>query len=365
MAFRSGLVATALLLVPIGGFAQPIQGVYINLGGGYNLQDDEGTRPAPALGLTSSHLVYSNGGAAVGSVGYAFGNGFRVELEGDYLFGNTLQSRQSIPPSTGAGGTQTTAGFMVNTLFDMDIGSPYVFPYIGVGGGYQWTSWSNLRSQIPSLGESLSANGTAGSIAFQGIIGLSFPVPRTPGLSITAEYRYMGVVSTESFRTVVERPGGVSTGNLSIMENLNQTVLLGIRYAFNVPPPPGVGQTGAQDPPAVPAPAPVRTYLVFFDWDSAELNDRARGVINEAAQASDRVSHTRIEVNGYADRSGNAQYNRKLSWRRAEAVAAELVRDGVPKEAITVLGFGEEHPLVPTAAGIREPRNRRVEIIIK
>jgi OOP family OmpA-OmpF porin len=72
------------------------------------------------------------------------------------------------------------------------------------------------------------------------------------------------------------------------------------------------------------------------------------------------VQYTRIEVNGYTDTSGTPQYNQGLSIRRAQAVAGELVRDGV----IGVQGFGETHPLVPTGAGVREPQNRRVEIII-
>ena len=54
-----------------------------------------------------------------------------------------------------------------------------------------------------------------------------------------------------------------------------------------------------------------------------------------------------------------------LSLRRANAVAGELVRDGVSKEAISIQGFGETHLLVPTGPGVREPQNRRVEIILK
>jgi outer membrane protein OmpA-like peptidoglycan-associated protein len=70
-------------------------------------------------------------------------------------------------------------------------------------------------------------------------------------------------------------------------------------------------------------------------------------------------------VNGYADRSGTPAYNQRLGQRRAESVAAELVRDGVPRTAIDVQSFGESHPLVATADGVREPQNRRVEIIIR
>jgi outer membrane protein OmpA-like peptidoglycan-associated protein len=70
-------------------------------------------------------------------------------------------------------------------------------------------------------------------------------------------------------------------------------------------------------------------------------------------------------VNGYTDTSGSPQYNMGLSIRRANAVAGELVRDGVPKSAISIQGFGQTHLLVPTADGVREPQNRRVEIIIQ
>ena len=104
---------------------------------------------------------------------------------------------------------------------------------------------------------------------------------------------------------------------------------------------------------------------MFFDWDRADLTDRARQIIAEAAQATQRVQTTRIEVNGYTDKSGTARYNAGLSVRRAQNVAAELVRQGVPRQAITVQGFGESNPLVPTADGVREPQNRRVQIILR
>jgi outer membrane protein OmpA-like peptidoglycan-associated protein len=111
--------------------------------------------------------------------------------------------------------------------------------------------------------------------------------------------------------------------------------------------------------------APARSYLVFFDWDKATLTDRARQIIAEAAANSSKVQYTRIEVNGYTDTSGTPKYNQGLSVRRARAVQAELVKDGVPQNAITIQGFGDTHLLVPTGPGVREPQNRRVEIIIR
>ena len=134
-----------------------------------------------------------------------------------------------------------------------------------------------------------------------------------------------------------------------------------MRYAFNVAPPPTAGPSL----PRSPAQAPARSYLVFFDWDKATLTDRARQIIKEAADNSTQVQYTRIEVNGYTDTSGTPQYNQGLSLRRAQAVQAELIKDGVPANAITTQGFGETHLLVPTGPGVREPQNRRVEIIIR
>ena len=69
---------------------------------------------------------------------------------------------------------------------------------------------------------------------------------------------------------------------------------------------------------------------MFFDWDKYNLTDRARQIIAEAAANSTKVQYTRIEVNGYTDTSGTPKYNLGLSIRRANAVKAELIKDGVP-----------------------------------
>jgi outer membrane protein OmpA-like peptidoglycan-associated protein len=143
-------------------------------------------------------------------------------------------------------------------------------------------------------------------------------------------------------------------------DNYNHTFLIGLRYAFGVTPPP---------PPPAPAPAaapaPARTYLVFFDFDSAALTDRAREIIAEAAANAPRVQSTRIEVTGHTDTVGSAAYNQALSVRRANAVAAELERRGIPRSQMVITGRGFSQPLVPTGPNVREPQNRRVEIVLR
>ena len=148
-------------------------------------------------------------------------------------------------------------------------------------------------------------------------------------------------------------------GHVQVGSSYNHSILVGLRYNFGVAPPP-------PPPPApVPAQAPARSYLVFFDWDKATLTDRARQIIREAADNSTKVQYTRIEVNGYTDTSGTPKYNQGLSVRRAKAVQAELVKDGVPAERDHHPGLRRHASAGADRPGVREPQNRRVEIIIR
>jgi OOP family OmpA-OmpF porin len=173
----------------------------------------------------------------------------------------------------------------------------------------------------------------------------------------------MDILGGEKYATAVTDGGPVLPAQLKLHNQFNHDLVIGVRYAFNTPAPAAPAMSPA--PIAAPAPAPARSYLVFFDWDRAELTDRAKSIVKEAADNSTRVQVTRIEVNGYTDTSGKPTYNQGLSVRRAQAVAGELVRDGVPKNAIDIQGFGDTHLLVSTGPGVREPQNRRVEIIIR
>jgi outer membrane protein OmpA-like peptidoglycan-associated protein len=123
-------------------------------------------------------------------------------------------------------------------------------------------------------------------------------------------------------------------------------------------------QQGTGDPAAARSgEAEPGRYLVFFDLDSAALTRDGRETVAEAARDYQRTGAARLSLAGHADSSGDEDYNRRLSERRAEAVRAELARLGVPEGAIAaVVAQGEDVPLVETADGVREARNRRVEI---
>ncbi len=120
----------------------------------------------------------------------------------------------------------------------------------------------------------------------------------------------------------------------------------------------------AASPPPPPPPAP-QTFMVFFDWDSTKLSPASLNVIGQAAGSYKTKGSARITATGHTDTSGTEAYNMALSLRRANAVKDALVREGVPAASIAVIGRGEQGLLVKTADGVREPQNRRVEIVIQ
>ncbi len=355
----AGFAAVTAWTLPA--IAQPVTGLYVGVGGGAKFLDAQrirgGSLTGPAM-PTSRLLDYKTGWAALGSVGYGFGNGVRLEVEGDGMGSNRDFTRRG---SALAGGSarETKTGAMANVFFDTDIGSPYVFPYFGAGAGWQSV---NQTLSAPGTANGLRIDASNSAFAYQAIAGASFPIPWVVGLSATAEYRFMGLTAKRTFAgTTAGAPVSYRTSG-----DNNHMLLVGLRYAFNVTPP---SVAGAPAPTPVsapaPAPAPARSYLVFFDWDKFDLTDRARQIVAEAAQASKRVETTRIELAGHADRTGTAQYNLDLSRKRAAMVAGELVRLGVPANSITVNSYGDTKPLVPTGPNTREPQNRRVEIVLK
>jgi OmpA-OmpF porin, OOP family len=118
-----------------------------------------------------------------------------------------------------------------------------------------------------------------------------------------------------------------------------------------------------------PSGAPVAprqlSYLTFFDYDRSTVSPEASAVLRDAGDNIRRGGVSRITVTGNADSSGTLVYNQALSQRRADAVRAVLVRDGVPANQIVTVARGETQPLVAAADGAREPQNRNVAIILQ
>ena len=363
------LLATTVLTFPLAVGAQtptePISGVYLGAAGGFNIKTnpainniESGLPGAAGLTTPNANLSTGIGGAAVGTLGYGLGNGFRFEIELDYR-GNSFSrtsgnNRAGLGASIGSSGSEQLYGPMVNMDYDFNGLVPWVVPYIGLGLGYQRAKLNNFSTTGSAAGApTISSDDTRASFAAQGILGAAFEIPSVPGLALTTEYRLMALTGTRTYNATFTschtgRPRQHGFGKFELGHDLNNTFLFGVRYNFGAAPPP---PPAAPMPIAAPAPAPSRSYLVFFDWDKASLTDRARQIIKDAADNSTRVQYTRIEVNGYTDTSGKPQYNQGLSVRRAQAVASELTKDGVPASAITIQGFGDTHLLVSTGPG--------------
>jgi OOP family OmpA-OmpF porin len=119
--------------------------------------------------------------------------------------------------------------------------------------------------------------------------------------------------------------------------------------------------------PAAPAaaPAPGREFRVYFEFDRSELLPEAQQILHQVAALAKQQPQLRLVLVGKADRAGTDGYNLRLSEARAERVRNALVQDGIERNRIDTRWVGEREPPVPTPPGVREPRNRVVEINLR
>ena len=115
-------------------------------------------------------------------------------------------------------------------------------------------------------------------------------------------------------------------------------------------------------PPPPPPPQPVKTFIVFFDFNKSNLTAEAQNVVSEAVKTAQQAGAVRILVTGHTDTVGSDGYNQALSIRRAETVKDEMVREGMRPDEISTVGKSFHDPLVSTGPGVREPQNRRAVI---
>ncbi len=106
-------------------------------------------------------------------------------------------------------------------------------------------------------------------------------------------------------------------------------------------------------------------FVVYFGWDRSDLSPLAQGFLDDIAAEAAMQAPSSISISGYADASGSADYNDRLSRDRANAVADYLAARGVGPDAMDVVWFGENDLAVPTDDDIREPNNRRVAIVFE
>ena len=316
--------AAALVALPVVTQAQNLQypGFYAGIEGGGTWMFNTTT----GTPMGSGTIYPALGWAAGGMIGYDF-VGPRVEIEGVY---RNNKATVGAGQFNAFGASKDDIGVLANILYDFNPGGTIV-PYIGAGAGVAFVRTSALG---------LSSDST--QFAYQAILGVGYNID--PQFRVNLDARYYGTTSPNL------------AGNT--YSNNNISAMLSLQMRFGAP-------TAAPPPPPMPAPVAAPSYMVFFDWDRADLSAQALSTIQQAAGAFKTKGSARITATGHADKSGPENYNMALSLRRANAVKDALVRDGVPAASIAVVGRGESQPLVPTADGVREPQNRRVEIVIQ
>ena len=119
----------------------------------------------------------------------------------------------------------------------------------------------------------------------------------------------------------------------------------------------------AAGPPAPTSPEKAPDSLViFFDTGSAAIRPADQPTLDQAARLYRAGNPLVMVVSGAADAVGNPVSNLRLSQLRADTVLRELIARGIPAARFQVLAKGTTDPHVPTAEGVAEPANRRVEI---
>lgn len=103
---------------------------------------------------------------------------------------------------------------------------------------------------------------------------------------------------------------------------------------------------------------------VLFDFDSSNLNSGANKVVNELATFLNNYRDRTVQIEGFTDSVGSAEYNKNLSQRRADALKQALIKAGISSQRITTIGYGEEYPVATNMNEAGRQQNRRVEVII-
>jgi outer membrane protein OmpA-like peptidoglycan-associated protein len=112
-------------------------------------------------------------------------------------------------------------------------------------------------------------------------------------------------------------------------------------------------------------PARPAEFTLYFVEGKNELTEASKQEVDAVFAEIARRPVPDVLVVGHTDAVGSDQSNDALSRQRAEVIRDGLIRSGIAPENITAYGRGKRELLVPTPDGVAEPRNRRVQIIVR
>ncbi|MDC0886971.1 outer membrane beta-barrel protein [Altererythrobacter sp.] len=329
---------------------------YVEVDGGVMIVEDIDLN---VNGNTDSLTVATTEGYDFGGiVGYDFGP-VRIEAEASYreadvenvnvgVAGFPAGAAGRLAPSGAfpASGSVSSLSFMVNGLADFgpDDG---VQGFVGGGVGVART---DINATINTNGSDGIDDSDSG-FAWQLLAGVRAPL--NDNWDVGIKYRLFNAESVE----LIDRAGRVVDDNVR-----SHSILGTLTYNF------GAAPVLAPPPPPPPPPPPqvaacnTGPYIVFFDWDESTITPEAATILNNAVSAYANCGTASVMLAGHADASGPATYNVGLSQRRNASVRDYLAGRGIPDARISSEAFGESQLRVPTANGVRELQNRRVEI---
>lgn len=363
--------AAAIAAVP----AQAREGqAYIGVNGGVILEDQVDVDLANTDPQTNAAFADTELGIDADLVvGYDFG-AFRLEAEGGYKSAGfdtvtiinpaILPAGTTLPSGTVLGGDNSLRilSGMLNGLleFGKDDGLQ-IFAGAGIG-------FANVDLPVDGAGVGTLIDSDNTDLAWQLLGGARVAV--TDSVDFGVKYRYF-VIDDFQFQ---------SANNTALEAGFtSHSVLASLTYNFGgkaeaapvvveQPAPPPV-VTPPQPPVTRPAPPlppkPVCNtgpFIVFFDFDRSDITPEASTILNNAVTAYANCGNARVMLAGHTDTSGSATYNLALAERRNASVRSYMTGRGVAASQITGEAFGESQPRVPTADGVREAQNRRVEV---
>lgn len=365
--------AAAIAAVP----AQAREGqVYVGVNGGVSFEDqvtvDIDNNRNDGLLDNAAFADTKMGIDADVVIGYDFG-AFRLEAEGGYkrngYDGLTVVNSTILP-----GGLTVPSGTVVQNDRNLEIWSGMLNGLIEFGKddglqiyGGGGVGFANLSLPVEVAGVGTVVDDNATDFAWQLIGGLRFAVNDNVDLGL--KYRYF-VADNFGLEAANGRPLNVDYSAHSVLASLVYNfggAPEPVPAPVAAPPPPPM--TVSPPPPPRPAPPPppraqcnTGPYIVFFDFDRSDITAEASTILNNAITAYANCGSARVMLAGHTDTSGSATYNMALAQRRNASVRSYMTGRGVAASQITGEAFGESQPRVPTADGVREAQNRRVEV---
>ncbi|NNE82335.1 MAG: OmpA family protein [Alphaproteobacteria bacterium] len=331
------------------------QGLYLSGAVGAHQTDDAD------MGGGSISVENSTDAGLAGLVGLGLQLGatpWRTEIEVGYRDSDV----DSISGASGSGGVDALS-FMGNVFYDIGVAKD-IDLYVGGGLGLADVDYSSVS---PVSTTTVNEN----DLGWAWQLGAGAAYALNDRLKLTLDYRFLNIedLDFQTSPSVAEVDAKYRDHAIFIGLRFNLTDPAGPMIPPAPPAPAPVAQAPAPQPapppPPPPAPEPPKNFIVFFDWDQSVITAEALTILRDAADTAKTTGSARIIATGHADRSGATDYNSALSERRANAVRAQLQTLGINPSTVATFARGESDPLVPTPDGVREPQNRRVELVLQ